>query len=109
VVACFRLLVRPFGYLAFVIALGALSCAARLLGDRHELGYFSERLASMLWRYPEVTRRGVETAWIVWIALFAVAVSPLDPIASSWDEVVLAALALGAVWHRIYGGHRAEH
>jgi hypothetical protein len=109
VVGWARLLVRPFGYLAFVIALAALSGAAWLLGERHELGFFSGRLSRMLWRYPEVTRRGVETAWLVWAALFAVAVSPLDPIASSWDEVVLGALALGVLWHRIHGGNRVEH
>jgi hypothetical protein len=104
-----RALLRPFGYLAFVIALAALSGAAWLLGERHELGFFADRLSRMLWRYPEVTRRGVETAWLVWAALFALAVSPLDPIASWWDEVVLAALALGALWHRIHGVNRAEH
>jgi hypothetical protein len=104
-----RALLRPFGYLAFVIALAALSGAAWLLGERHELGFFSSRLSRMLWRYPEVTRRGVEAAWFVWTALFVVAVSPLDPIASSWDEVVLVALALGVLWHRIYGANRAEH
>jgi hypothetical protein len=104
-----RALLRPFGYLAFVIALAALSGAAWLLGERHELGFFSSRLSRMLWRYPEVTRRGVEAAWFVWTALFVVAVSPLDPIASSWDEVVLVALALGVLWPRIYGANRAEH
>lgn len=103
-----RALLRPFGYLAFVIALAALSGAARLLGEHHELGFFSGRLSRMLWRYPEVTRRGVETAWLVWAALFAVAVSPLDPIASPWDEVVLGALAIGVLWHRIYGTRPAE-
>jgi hypothetical protein len=108
VVAWARLLVRPFGYLAFVIALAALSAAAWLLGERHELGFFSSRLSRMLWRYPEVTRRGVEMAWLVWLGLFAVAVSPLDPIASSWDEVALGAIALGAVWHRLHAGSRAE-
>jgi hypothetical protein len=105
----FRVLLRPVGYLLFVVALAALSGAARLLGDRHELGFFSGRLAGMLWRYPEVTRRGVQMAWLAWAALFALAVSPLDPIASSWDEVVLAALALLAVWHWFAVGQRAEH
>jgi hypothetical protein len=104
-----RALLRPFGYLAFVIALAALSGAARLLGERHELGFFSGRLSRMLWRYPEVTRRGVETAWFVWAALFVIALTPLDPIASWWDEVALGALALGVLWHRIYGANRAEH
>jgi hypothetical protein len=104
-----RALLRPLGYLAFVIALAALSAAAWLLSDRHELGFFSGRLSRMLWRYPEVTRRGVETAWLVWGALFVIAVSPLDPIPSWWDEVVLGALALGVLWHRIYGASRAGH
>lgn len=104
----FRLLVRPLGYLLFVISLAALSGAARLLGDRHELGFFSGRLAGMLWRYPEVTRRGVQVAWLAWATLFAIAVSPLDPIATRWDEVALGAVALAAVWHWLVGGQRAE-
>jgi hypothetical protein len=104
----FRLLLRPVGYLLFVVSLAALSGAARLLGEDHELGFFSGRLAEMLWRYPEVTRRGVQTAWLSWAALFAVAVSPIDPIASSWDEVGLAALALLVAWHSVAAGQRAE-
>jgi hypothetical protein len=102
-----RLLVGPFGYLLFVIALLALSAAARLLGERHELGYFSARLARTVWRYPEVTRRGVQMAWLIWAVLFVIAVSPFDPIASRWDEVALGAVALTVLWHRIAGGHRA--
>jgi hypothetical protein len=105
----FRLLLRPVGYLLFVVSLAALSGAARLLGESHELGFFSGRLAGMLWRYPEVTRRGVQMAWLAWAALFAVAVSPIDPIASAWDEVGLAALALLGVWHWVAAGQRAEH
>jgi hypothetical protein len=104
----FRFLLRPLGYLMFALALAALSGAARLLGERHELGFFSGRLADMLWRYPEVTRRGVQMAWLAWAALFVVALSPLDPIASSWDEVALGAVALLAVWHWLAGGQRAE-
>ncbi len=102
-----RLVARPFGYFAFVVALLALSGAAKLLGEKHELGYFSARLARTLWRYPEVTRRGVLMAWLVWTGLFAIAVSPIDPIASRWDEVALAAVALTVLWHRIAGGRRA--
>lgn len=93
----------------FAVALFALSSAAHLLGDEHELGFFSGRLSGMLWRYPEVTRRGVQMAWVAWAALFGLALSPLDPIASSWDEVALAAVALAFLWHRLVGGHRAEH
>ena len=104
----FRLLVRPVGYLLYVVALAALSGAAKLLGDGHELGFFSGRLAKMLWRYPEVNRRGVQMAWLAWATLFVIAVSPIDPIASSWDEVVLGALALLAVWHWFAAGQRAE-
>lgn len=105
----FRLLLRPVGYLLFVVSLAALSGAAKLLGDRHELGFFASRLADTLWRYPEVTRRGVQMAWLAWATLFAIAVSPIDPIASSWDEVVLGAVALLAVWHWFAVAHRAEH
>ena|SRR5437764_255729 len=100
-------MLRPFGYLAFVVALGALSSAAWLLGERHELGYFSGRLARMMWAYPELTRRGIQTAWAVWLAGFLVAVSPIDPLSSPLDEIVLAALALIAVWHRLADGRRA--
>jgi hypothetical protein len=102
-----RLLVRPVGYLAFVVALLALSGAAMLLGETHELGFFSGRLARILWRYREVTRRGVQIAWLVWGALAAIALSPIDPISSSWDEVVLGAVALFVLWQRISGGRRA--
>ncbi len=77
----------------FAVALLALSSAAHLLGDEHELGFFSGRLSAALWRYPEVTRRGVQMAWLVWAVLFGVAASPLDPIATPWDEVALGAVA----------------
>ena len=76
-----RFLVRPLGYLAFVLALASLSAAAKLLGEQNELGFFSDRLASMLWRYPEVTRKGVQIAWVVWARRVpdrAVAVRPAD-------------------------------
>lgn len=102
-----RVMVRPLGYLMFVVALAALSGAARLLGNRDELGFFSEKLSAMLWRYPEVTRPGVQMAWITWAVLFGIAISPLDPITSQWDEVALGALALIALWHRFFGGQRA--
>jgi hypothetical protein len=103
-----RFALRPVGYLAFVLALASLSLAAKALGDRDELGYFTDRLARMLWRYPEVTRRGVQIAWVVWGVAFAVAISPYDPLATPWDEVALAAVAIAVLWRRIVGGHRAE-
>lgn len=102
-----RLVLRPFGYLAFVVAVLALSVTAALLGERHELGFFSGRLVRMLGRYPEVTRRGVQMAWLVWGALASIAISPIDPIASSWDEVALGAVALFVLWQRSSGGRRA--
>ena len=102
-----RAIARPFGYLAFVIALAALSIAAKALGDRDELGYFTDRLARTIWRYPEVTRRGVQIAWLVWAVAFLVALSPLDPLATPWDEVVLGAAAMVVLWRRFVGGHRA--
>ncbi len=104
-----RTVVRPVGYLLFMVALVALSGAAKLLGDQHELGFFSGRLAAMLARYPEVTRPGVRVAWLSWAVLFGVALSPIDPIASSWDEVVLGALALAVLWHHVFGGQRVGH
>jgi hypothetical protein len=97
----------PFGYLAFVLALFSLSAAAKLMGDDHELGFFSGRLAKMVWRYPEVTRRGVQMAWAVWVLLFVIAISPEDPLATYWDEVALAAVAVAVIWHRLYAAHRA--
>jgi len=102
-----RLALRPFGYLAFVLALASLSAAAKLLGDKDELGFFSDRLASMLWRYPEVTRKGVQMAWVVWALAFVVALPPLDPLSTPWDEVVLGAAAMIVLWRRTVGGHRA--
>jgi hypothetical protein len=102
-----RAVLRLVGYLMFVVALAALSGAAKLLGERDELGFFSGRLAAMLWRYPEVTRPGIQIAWLAWAVLFGVAVSPADPIASSWDEVALGAVALLFLWYRLVGGHRA--
>jgi hypothetical protein len=103
-----RAIARPFGYLAFVVALAALSAAAKLLGDRDELGYFTDRLARMIWRYPEVTRRGVQIAWVVWALAFLIALPPLDPLATPWDEAVLGAAAMIVLWRRFVGGHRAE-
>jgi len=103
-----RAIARPFGYLAFVIALAALSIAAKALGDRDELGYFTDRLARTIWRYPEVTRRGVQIAWLVWAVAFLVALPPLDPLATPWDEAVLGAAAMIVLWRRFVGGHRAE-
>jgi hypothetical protein len=99
-----RLLARPFGYLAFVLALAALSGAARVLGDADELGFFAGRLARMLWRYPEVTRPGVRMAWLVWAVLFGIALSPVDPIATPWDEVALGAVAVIVLWRRLADG-----
>jgi hypothetical protein len=99
---------RPFGYLAFVVALWALSAAAKLLGEEHELGFFAERLNHMIWRYPDVTRRGVQMAWLVWVMLLCVAISPYDPLATRWDEVVLVALAAGVLWRQRFE-RRVEH
>ena len=104
-----RFVVRPLGYLAFVLALASLSAAAKLLTDKDELGYFSDRLATMLWRYPEVTRKGVQTAWVVWAVAFLIALSPLDPLSTPWDEVALGAAAMGVLWRRTFVARRAEH
>jgi hypothetical protein len=102
-----RILLRPFGYLAFVLALLVLSGAARLLGEKDELGFFCGRLARMLWAYPEVTRRGVQMAWLTWAALFVIALTPADPLASRWDEVALGVGALIVLARSLGGGHRA--
>jgi hypothetical protein len=102
-----RACLRPFGYLAFVVALGALSSAARLLGDEHELGFFAGRLSGMIWRYPEVTRRGVQVAWLAWAVMLGIAVSPADPITSRWDEALLLAFAACVILRRTRAGRRA--
>ena len=102
-----RALLRPFGYFAFVAALMALSGTARLLGEDHELGYFCGRLSKTMWSYPEVVRRGVQMAWLVWLVLFVIAITPLDPVATPWDQVALAAVALAAIWRRLFDGRRA--
>jgi hypothetical protein len=104
-----RFLVRPIGYLAFVLALASLSIAAKVLGEQDELGFFTGRLADMLWRYPEVTRKGVQMAWLVWALAFVVALSPFDPLSTPWDEVVLGGAAMIVLWRRTVGGRRAEH
>jgi hypothetical protein len=99
-----RPLLRPLGYLAFVIALAALSAAAALLGTRHELGFFADRLGRTIWRYPEVTRRGIQMAWLVWAILFAAAISDGTP----WDERALAAIAVIALWRHFATHYRAS-
>jgi hypothetical protein len=106
--ACLACL-RSVGYLAFVVALAALSVAARLLGEDHALGYFAGRLSDSIRRYPEVTRRGVQMAWLTWALLLGLAISPWDPIASRWDEVVLLAIAAGAGWRRLHARLPVEH
>jgi hypothetical protein len=100
-----RFLLAPFGYLAFVLALGALSVASALLGESHELGFFAGRVSRMIWRYPEVTRRGVQMAWLAWAVLIVIAVSPVSP--THWDEVALGAVALAVLWRRAFGARRA--
>jgi hypothetical protein len=97
-VAC----LRAFGYLAFVAAVAALSIAARLLREDHALGYFAGRLSESIRSYPEVTRRGVQMAWLTWALLLALTLSPWDPIASRWDEVALLAIAAGVGWKRLH-------
>jgi hypothetical protein len=103
-VAVLRFLFRPFGYLAFLVALGALSLTARMLGESHELGFFAGRVSRQIWRYPEITRRGVQVAWLLWVVLFALALSPIST--THWDEVGLGAVALAVFWRRLVGGRR---
>ena len=100
---------RPFGYLFFVLALAALSASAKLLGEEHGLGFFAGRLNAMIRRYPEVTRPGVQMAWLCWFVLLGVALSPIDPIASRWDEVVLVAFAAGVLWRRVFVARASGH
>ena len=101
-----RWLARPIGYLAFVAAIAALSASSWLLGESHELGFFSGCLARAVWRYPEVVRRGVQTAWLTWLVLFGLALSPIDPLATRWDEIALGAVASAVLWHRLVAGQQ---
>jgi hypothetical protein len=103
-----RACLRPLGYLAFVLAVAALTAAARLLGAQHELGFFAGRLSETIRRYPEVTRKGVQMAWVSWLVLLALAASPIDPIASRWDEVVLVAIGAAVLWRRSVGARPSE-
>jgi hypothetical protein len=103
-----HIVARPFGYLAFVISLAALSAAAWLLGEKNELGFFTGRLAKAMWRYPEITRRGVQMAWLAWVTLLIVALSPVDPLPTRWDEVALVGLAVAALWRRLFADRQVE-
>lgn len=107
IVRVLRFIALPLGYLVFVVAIAALSLAAWLLGNKHELGFFSGRLSQSVWRYPEVTRRGVQIAWLTWAILLGIAASPLDPLATRWDEAALLAIGLAAAWRRLFGVRRA--
>ncbi len=99
-----RAFLRPLGYVTFMGALFAFWSTAWLLGESDELGVFAERFTRMVWHYPEVTRRAVEAAWLMWAVLFAITLSPFDPIRGRWDEVALAAVALLALLRQhLYG------
>jgi hypothetical protein len=102
----FRVVARPLGHLTFVVALLALSGAAKLLGEGNQLGLICRRLSDSMWAHPDVTRPGIRIAWLVWVMLLAFAVSPLDPHVSRWDAVVLLALGLAAVWRRLFASRR---
>jgi hypothetical protein len=107
IAAAVRAVIRPFGSLAFVVALAALWVSARLLGEDHELGFFAGRLHATIARHPEVVRQGLLMAWLVWLTVFALALTPIDPIASRWDEVLLGALAVNVLWRRGLDARRA--
>lgn len=92
--------IHAFGYLAFALAVVALSTATALLGERHELGYFAGRLSGAIRRYPEITRRGVRMAWVCWALLLIVALTDSE----WWDEIILLAVAVAVVARRIFYG-----
>ena len=46
---------------------------------------------------------------LLWAALLAIALSPLDPITIRWDEAVLGAAALPVLWHRLAVARRGGH
>lgn len=101
-----RVLARPLGHLTFVFALLALTGAAKLLGEKNQLGVICGRLAQSIWRYPDVTRPGIRLAWLLWALLLAVTISPLGPLATPWDAVALAALGLSVLWRRFFAARR---
>jgi hypothetical protein len=107
--ATLRMILRPVGSLAFVAALGVLWMSGRLLGAHDDLGFFAQRLHATITRHPEVIRQGLLMAWLLWLFAFVLALSPLDPIASRWDEVLLGGLAVNVLWRRELGLRRAGH
>jgi hypothetical protein len=104
-----RAILRPFGSLAFVVALGVLWVSGRLLGAHDDLGFFAQRLHATITRHPEVIRQGLVMAWLLWLLAFVLALSPLDPIASRWDEVLLGGLAVNVLWRRALDARRVGH
>ena len=76
-----RCFVRPLGHLTFATAVLMLSATGWLLGERDDLGFFASRLARTIRRYPEVTHRGFQVAWLVAAFTIGFALSPLDPLA----------------------------
>jgi hypothetical protein len=103
-----RIVLRPFGYLAFVAAAAMLSSAARLLGERHALGFFAGRLASSIRQYPNVTRPGVQTAWAIWAVAFLAAVSPNVPLPSPWDVAITGGFGVVGVLHHFTAMSRSR-
>src|SRR6202042_1039925 len=101
-----RVLVRPIGHLVFVIALLALTGAAKLLGEKNQLGIVCGRLAQAIWRYPDGTRPGFRGAWLLSALLLVIPGSPLRPLAARWDAVPLGAVGLSALWHRFFSARR---
>jgi hypothetical protein len=85
-----HLVLWPAGHLLFIVGVAVLSAAAVLLGDEHELGFFTRRLAFPIWRCEEVTRRGRQLLWLLWTAATGVAIFATP---TRWDEVGLTAIA----------------
>jgi hypothetical protein len=104
-----RMVLRPFGSLAFVVAVGALWVSGRLRGEHDDLGFFAERLHATITGHPQVIRQGLQMAWLLWLLAFALALSPIDPIASRWDEVLLGGLAVNVLWRRALDVRQVDH
>jgi hypothetical protein len=62
----------------FVAGMLLLALAAGLLGEDHELGYFSSCISRSVWRYPEVTRRGFQVIAAIFLLLAVLAFTPPD-------------------------------
>ena len=108
---------RPFGYVALVVALAALSVASKLPGREQDVDSLASRLRVMVASargrrgracWAKLVHRCAQFAAVVWMALFMISISPLDPIAGRLDGILLLALGAIALWRRASARRRLE-